>query len=67
MFGQQWVPSLNEQDNQRGGTNVCPLTMYLLTYSVTLVSVLFKAKPTYQYRERGEMDRADFRVRISGG
>lgn len=41
--------------------------MYLLTYSVTLVSVLFKAKPTYQYRERGEMDRTDFRVRRPGG
>ena len=47
--------------------NVCSLTMYLLTYSVTLVSVIFKAKPTYQYRERGEMGRTDSRVRRPGG
>lgn len=67
MIGQQWVPSFNEQDNQRGGTNVSSLTVYLLTYSVPLVSALFKANPTYQYRERGEMDRADFKVRRPGG
>ena len=59
MFGQQCVPSLREQDNQRGRRNVYFLTLSLFTYTVALVSVLSKAKSMYQYRQREEVDRAD--------